>query len=146
MPSEEYPVKLELGVRQRMRDGKRLSSDVFRPDAKGRFPVILTRTPYRTVDGYQKMQNDEALFFAKHGYAYVIQDCRGKNDSEGTYRPFQDDDARDGFDTLAWCAAAEMVDRKPGHHRCILLRLEPVDDSHTEAAGPESHGLHGLAP
>ncbi len=107
MPGPEYPVRLELGTRQRMRDGKRLSSDVFRPDANGRFPVILTRTPYRTVDGYQKMQNDEALFFAKHGYAYVIQDCRGKNDSEGTYRPFQDDDARDGFDTLAWCARQE---------------------------------------
>ena len=65
------------------------------------------RTPYRTVDGYQKIQNDEALFFAKHGYAYVIQDCRGKNDSEGTYRPFQDDDARDGYDTLAWCATQD---------------------------------------
>jgi uncharacterized protein len=107
MSSPEYPVRLELGVRQKMRDGKRLSSDVFRPDSKGKFPVILMRTPYRTVDGYQKTQNDEALFFARHGYSYVIQDCRGKNDSEGIYRPFQDDDARDGFDTLAWCAAQE---------------------------------------
>jgi len=104
MAVPERAVKLELGTKVRMRDGRRLSSDVFRPDAEGRFPVILTRTPYRTVEGYQKAQNDEALFFAGRGYAYVIQDCRGKNDSEGVYRPFQDDDARDGFDTLAWCA------------------------------------------
>ncbi len=104
MSGADHQVKLELGVQQRMRDGTRLSSDVFRPDVQGRFPVILTRTPYRTVEGYQASQNAEALFFAKHGYAYVIQDCRGKNDSEGTFRPFQDDDGRDGFDTLAWCA------------------------------------------
>jgi len=107
MPSEEHAVKLELGVKQRMRDGTNLSSDIFRPDARGRFPVIVTRTPYRTVEGFQDRQNDEAIFFAKHGYACMIQDCRGKNDSEGVYRPFQDDDARDGYDTLAWAARQE---------------------------------------
>jgi hypothetical protein len=114
MPTAEYPVKLELGAKQRMRDGTHLSSDIFRPDAKGRFPVILTRTPYRTVEGFQDMQNSEALFFAKHGYAYLIQDCRGKNDSEGVYRPFQDDDGRDGFDTLAWCARQDWSNGTAG--------------------------------
>jgi uncharacterized protein len=93
-----------FGIKQTMRDGTKLSSDVFRPDSKGKFPVILTRTPYRTAEGFQKRQNDEAVFHAKHGYVYVIQDCRGKNDSEGVFRPFLDDDARDGFDTLAWAA------------------------------------------
>jgi len=90
-----------------MRDGTKLSSDVFRPDVKGKFPVILTRTPYRTVEGFQASQNDEAKFFAKNGYAYIIQDCRGKNDSDGVYRPFLDDDGRDGYDTLAWAAKQE---------------------------------------
>ncbi len=99
---EQPPVKAELGVKQRMRDGVRLSADVFRPDTQGRFPVILTRTPYRTVEGFQDLQNDEARFFAQHGYAYIIQDCRGKNDSEGVYRPFLDDDRVDGYDTLVW--------------------------------------------
>ena len=102
-PEKDLQVKLELGVKQKMRDGKRLASDVFRPDAEGKFPVILTRTPYRTAEGFQSSQNEEAIFFARHGYAYVIQDCRGKNDSEGVYRPFQEDDARDGYDTIAWC-------------------------------------------
>ncbi len=104
MPPTEHEVKLEFGVRQTMRDGTKLAADVFRPASSGRFPVILTRTPYRTAVGFQSNQNDEALFFAKRGYVYIIQDCRGKNDSEGIYRPFQDDDARDGFDTLAWAA------------------------------------------
>jgi putative CocE/NonD family hydrolase len=96
------PVKAELGIKQRMRDGVKLSADIFRPDAKGKFPVILTRTPYRTVEGFQDNQNDEARFFAQHGYVYIIQDCRGKNDSEGVYRPFLDDDRVDGYDTIVW--------------------------------------------
>jgi uncharacterized protein len=107
LPISEHQVTLEFGIKQRMRDGTNLSCDIFRPDAKGKFPVILTRTPYRTAVGFQSSQNDEALFFAKHGYVYIIQDCRGKNDSEGIYRPFQDDDARDGYDTLAWAAKQE---------------------------------------
>jgi len=113
-PEKEPQVKLELGVHQKMRDGKRLASDVFRPDLRGKFPVILTRTPYRTAEGFQSAQNEEAIFFVKHGYAYVIQDCRGKNDSEGVYRPFQEDDARDGYDTIAWCARQEWSDGSIG--------------------------------
>jgi len=107
MPSEEYPVKLELGVRQKMRDGTYLSCDIFRPDTEGTFPVILTRTPYRTLKDFQKRQNDEAIFYARRGYAYLVQDCRGKNDSDGVFQPFLDDDGRDGYDTLAWAAEQE---------------------------------------
>lgn len=113
MPREQE-VKLELGVRQTMRDGTELAADIFRPAGSGRHPVILTRTPYRTAEGFQDGQNDEALFFAKHGYAYIIQDCRGKNDSDGTYRPFQDDDARDGCDTIAWAASQSWSDGNVG--------------------------------
>lgn len=108
-----YDVKLELGVKQRMRDGTRLSSDIYRPTRRGKFPVILTRTPYSTVEGFQKMFADEARFFSTHGYVYIIQDCRGKNESEGRYHPFHDD-AKDGFDTQEWCAKQEWSNGKIG--------------------------------
>ncbi|MDG6925418.1 MAG: CocE/NonD family hydrolase [Nitrososphaerota archaeon] len=108
------PVKVELGTKQRMRDGVKLSADIFRPDVKGKFPVILTRTPYRTVEGFQDAQNEEARFFAQHGYAYVIQDCRGKNDSEGVYRPFLDDDRVDGYDTVVWATKQPWSNGKVG--------------------------------
>ena len=102
-----YDVHFDFGVKQEMRDGVRLSSDIFRPaDTKGRFPVIVTRSPYQTVSGFQKRMSDEAKFYASRGYVYVIQDCRGKNDSEGEYHPFFDDPT-DGFDTLKWCARQE---------------------------------------
>ena len=30
----------------RMRDGKKLATDIYKPAAEGTFPVILIRTPY----------------------------------------------------------------------------------------------------
>ncbi|MGO9645233.1 MAG: CocE/NonD family hydrolase [Candidatus Bathyarchaeia archaeon] len=106
-------VRLEFGIKQKMRDGVKLSSDLYRPDAKGKFPVILTRSPYMTVEGFQKRFSEEAKFFARHGYVFVIQDCRGKNDSEGTFHPFFDDPT-DGFDTLNWCAKQEWSNGELG--------------------------------
>ncbi|HVW67943.1 MAG TPA: CocE/NonD family hydrolase, partial [Steroidobacteraceae bacterium] len=41
-----YGVIFESNVRVPMRDGVTLASDVYRPDAPGRFPAILVRTPY----------------------------------------------------------------------------------------------------
>jgi putative CocE/NonD family hydrolase len=97
-----YDVRFEFGIKQEMRDGTRLSSDLYLPDAKGKFPTIVTRSPYMTVEGFQKRFSAEAKFFASRGYAFVIQDCRGKNDSEGVFHPFFDDPT-DGYDTLKWC-------------------------------------------
>lgn len=108
-----YDVKLEFGVKQVMRDGVRLSSDIYRPDAAERVPVILTRSPYMTVEGFQKRFAEQGRFFARNGYVFVIQDCRGKNDSEGVYRPFFDD-STDGYDTLNWCANQEWSNGELG--------------------------------
>ena len=98
---------MEFGIKQVMRDGVKLSADIYKPDDKlNKFPVIVTRSPYTSVPGYQKRLSDEAKFFAKRGYVYIVQDCRGKNDSEGEFHPFFDDPT-DGFDTLAWCLKQE---------------------------------------
>ena len=108
-----YDAKLEFGIKQEMRDGTRLSSDIYRPNADGKFPVIITRSPYMTAEGFQKRFAEEARFFASNGYVFVIQDCRGKNDSEGTFRPFFDD-PNDGFDTLSWCAKQDWSNGELG--------------------------------
>ncbi|HUE82512.1 MAG TPA: hypothetical protein VMM84_10410, partial [Pyrinomonadaceae bacterium] len=41
---QPHEVKIEFNHRVRMRDGTELSADIYRPDAPGRFPVILSRT------------------------------------------------------------------------------------------------------
>ncbi len=41
------------------------------------------------------------VWFARHGYNVVIQDVRGRGDSEGEFYPFRHE-ARDGAETVAW--------------------------------------------
>ncbi len=108
-----YDIRLEFGIKQEMRDGITLASNLYRPDAEGKFPVIVTRSPYMTVQGFQTRSSEEAKFFARQGYGFVIQDCRGKNDSEGTFHPFFDDPT-DGLDTLNWCAKQDWSNGKLG--------------------------------
>lgn len=81
-----------------MRDGINLAADVYLPNRKGRYPALLERTPYGK-EGNQR----EGIFFARHGYAMVVEDTRGRYDSGGTWYPFIHD-AKDGQDTIAWIA------------------------------------------
>jgi len=41
-----YEVKVEMDIKVPMRDEVNLSTNIYRPDASGQFPVILIRTPY----------------------------------------------------------------------------------------------------
>jgi len=86
-----------------MRDGVRLAADIVRPDAPGRFPVLVTRGPYGK-DAYVDNPDHSIWFFPKHGYVVVSQDCRARFESEGDrYTPvFQE--AQDGYDTVEWAA------------------------------------------
>jgi putative CocE/NonD family hydrolase len=97
--------KILFAVETPMRDGVELVSDIWMPAGSGRFPTILVRTPYeRTMELIP--DNRPAVvgeYFAKHGYVWVIQDTRGRGDSEGTFAFFRDD-GRDGYDMIEWIA------------------------------------------
>jgi putative CocE/NonD family hydrolase len=95
-----YAVKIELDQRVPMRDGATLSADVYRPDAPGKFPVILVRTPY---DNAAAAQVARGKFWASRGYVYVVQDVRGRGESDGEFYPLIHE-ATDGDDTVTWCA------------------------------------------
>ena len=41
-----HRVRTQLGIGVPMRDGVKLATDLYLPDAPGPFPVILIRTPY----------------------------------------------------------------------------------------------------
>ena len=83
-----------------MRDGKRLATDLFKPHGDGPFPVVFSRTPYgRTKNG------KDGSGFTRDGYVFVIQDMRGRFDSEGDNFPFVGcgwGEHQDGVDTVAW--------------------------------------------
>lgn len=94
-----------------MRDGVRLATDIYLPEGPGPFPVLLERTPYgrnevtrreRSLANPQPRRRGEvAADFARHGYAVVVQDCRGRFDSEGRFTKYLGE-AQDGADTADW--------------------------------------------
>ena len=75
-----------------MRDGVRLATDVYRPKTDAKVPVILSRTPYQMngwVDGEERTRTYErALAWVEAGYAYVVQNERGRYYSKGEYVTF----------------------------------------------------------
>jgi hypothetical protein len=100
----------ELDVEMPMRDGTILRGNVFRPDAAGQFPAVLTRTPYGKGEGGD-------LRFVRSGYVIVIQDCRGRYASEGEFQSFQvphTREAEDGYDSVEWLAAQPYCNGRVG--------------------------------
>lgn len=112
MADQLHTVKVETDVEIAMRDGTVLRADVYRPDAPGRFPVVLERTPYNRAErrGNQIVM---PLYVAQRGYAVVIQDVRGRYGSDGVFKPFHQEQD-DGYDTIAWCAEQPWSDGKVG--------------------------------
>lgn len=95
---EQNSIRVMYHQMVRMRDGVHLSADILLPEKEGPFPVILIRTPYGNHD---KARLEQKIWLAKHGFAVVFQDCRGRHDSEGEWEPFRFE-AEDGVDTLDW--------------------------------------------
>ena len=83
-------------------DGVRLAGDLYRPDAPGRFPVLLMRQPYgRRIASTVVLAHPS--WYAAHGYIVLVQDVRGRGDSGGAFRILEDDIA-DGAASLAFAA------------------------------------------
>ena len=65
-----------------MRDGVRLASDIYRPKEAGKYPIIFSRTPYNFNswgDGKQRTRTAKRAYeYVKKGYAYVVQNERGR--------------------------------------------------------------------
>ncbi|MCE5248798.1 CocE/NonD family hydrolase [bacterium] len=104
-----YKVIEELDVKVTMRDGIRLSTNIYRPDAEGKFPVLLTRTPY----GNGGAGNGGGHYWAERGYVTIIQDTRGRFESEGLFYPVVFE-ADDGLDTQRWVSEQPWCNGKIG--------------------------------
>lgn len=92
-------VRLERRVGCRMSDGIVLYSDHYYPPGEGPHPTLLMRQPYGR-DIASTVVYAHPAWYARHGYNVVIQDVRGRGDSEGEFYPFRSE-ARDGAETIA---------------------------------------------
>lgn len=95
-----------------MRDGVALVTDLYLPDASGGpFPTLLVRDIYG--NGSAELRQRYARLCTSHGYAFVLQVCRGRYDSEGNWYPYFQE-INDGDDTISWIAKQPWSDGKVG--------------------------------
>ena len=96
-------------VKVAMRDGVRLATSVYLPPGEGPFPTVLVRTAYNRVP----MHGAE---FTRRGLAFVVQDCRGRYDSEGLHYPFTAEERERGRHARL-AGGAALVQRPRGDVR-----------------------------
>jgi putative CocE/NonD family hydrolase len=104
-----------------MRDGVHLSTDVYRPKGDGKYATIFVRTPYNFnwYDVQYGVPRDAtaALDAVKRGYAYVVQNERGKFWSEGTW-DILGPPRTDGYDAIQWITTQAWSNGKLGTLGC----------------------------
>src|SRR5918993_3581556 len=117
----EYGINVSRDVMVPMRDGVRLASDIYRPMIDGEIvsgplPAVLGRTSYDKTNTFMWIK-PVADFFTPRGYAVVLQDLRGRYQSEGTGQYFHVAnplDGQDGYDTIEWLAAQQWSNGNVG--------------------------------
>ena len=100
-----YGVHVTQDVKVTMSDGTVLRVNVYRParadgtPAPGRFPVILTQTPYNKSAPQLGFRDD---YLVERGYVQVVADVRGTGSSAGTWDSFGPNEQRDGAELVRW--------------------------------------------
>lgn len=100
-----------------MRDGVGLSTNIWRPKgATGPLPTVLWKTPYNehVVSGSTARFALEAV---RNGYAFIVQNERGRYFSQGKYEILGYPQT-DGYDTLSWIAKQPWSNGKVGTLGC----------------------------
>jgi putative CocE/NonD family hydrolase len=109
----------ERDVMITMRDGVKLAVDIYRPDARGKFPVIyscamhnkdlqrpeiaeaLNPQPAYSTMWYGSIEGGDTKRFIANGYAHVIAQLRGAAKSEGDIMVGGE---WDHYDLIEWIA------------------------------------------
>ncbi len=118
-------VVVEKDVKAVMRDGVKLSVNVFRPKEGGRYPVVMAVSPYgkdqylqneafrqvpsmqlgeMEISDHTAFEAPDPDFWVSRGYVVVQGDVRGQGLSEGDTGPFHKQDREDYYDLIEWAA------------------------------------------
>ena len=114
-----HKVRLQKSVLVAMRDGVKLSTDLYIPEGiSEKLPVILIRTPYNKNP--QRRAESDAYFFAGQGYLVAVQDVRGRFESGGIFT-INAAEREDGYDTVGWLSRQPWSNGKVGTYGCSYL-------------------------
>jgi len=112
---------IEQKIMVPMRDGIRLATDVYRPKGDKPVPIVFSRTPYN-VNPWRDGKINTGLYetaynVVSRGYAYVVQNERGRFFSEGEW-DILGPPISDGYDALTWMADQPWSNGKVGLFGC----------------------------
>ena len=139
---------VEQKVMMPMRDGIRLATDIYRPKTTEKVPIIFSRTPYNFNswgDGEQRTRTAQRAFEAvKRGYAYVVQNERGRYFSEGEW-DILGTPLTDGYDAFSWMKDQDWSNGKIGTLGCSStaewqMAVAALDHPSHAAMVPQSYG------
>ena len=136
----QYHVLVEKDVPMQTRDGVTLRADVYRPDAPGRFPVLLSRLPYNKN---LRPRPGDIDYFVERGYGVIMQDTRGRFASDGDEYYALIWEMPDGYDAVEWAASLPWADGNVGtmgqsYLGATQYLLAPSRPPHLKAAFPVS--------
>jgi hypothetical protein len=115
----KYAIARDNDVPVPMRDGINLLADVWRPNAPGRFPILIAASPYpRQIQDLGApmgfIEAGASDFFVPRGYVHVIVNLRGTGGSGGTFGFFDGQERQDMYDLIEWVAQQSWSDGNVG--------------------------------
>ncbi len=132
-------VTIERDVMVEMRDGVALATDIYRPPESGAYPTLVYRIPYdKSFAWFVGSLILNPVNAVERGYAVVVQDTRGRFNSEGEWDPFHHE-AADSYDTIEWAAEQEWSDGHVGIYGSSYMGVPTwqgavADPPHLDAA------------
>src|SRR6056297_2458851 len=139
---------IEQKVMMPMGDGVRLATDIYRPKTDQPVPIIFSRTPYN-FNTYRNGQISNrtlntAYDVVKRGYAYVVQNERGRFFSEGNWN-ILGTPVTDGYNAFSWMADQEWSNGKIGTLGCSStaewqMAVAAMDHPAHAAMVPQGYG------
>ena len=127
-----YGTVADEAQRVRMRDGVELVYDTFRPYAPGeQFPALISWSPYtrqlqHTVAGLGQNEAGLTEFWVPRGYAQVIVDIRGSNDSQGSWDHWGPEEQADLKETIEHIAAQPWCNGNVGMVGCSYFGMSQL--------------------
>jgi uncharacterized protein len=128
----KYGFSAARDVKIPMKDGVKLSCDMWRPDGKGKFPAVLSFHNYHSAGqtgpikpaalstaqwrhpGQERtnasLEAGDPIFFARRGYAHVVCNARGTGNSEGKWDFTGPQEVKDCYEVIEWLAKQPWCD------------------------------------
>ena len=142
-------IRIDRNVYIPMRDGIRLSGEIYRPGDDGQYPAIVIRTPY-DINEVLDFSYIRVLPTIRAGYALVISYVRGRFSSEGEYDSTapQAVEGPDSYDTIEWVAAQPWCDGNIGMAGesglgTVQWKAARENPPHLKAIAPSLAGIPG---